>query len=1132
MRFIDKQLGQLLYDRIFEILSNSKLSPKERIPKYRTILDDIFKALTADSNQMFSDLFARTTYVFKEYEIPSEIKNYVHSLRKYANNVVHESEFIPEVKDEKKCVYELSEIIKHFSKSPIPAQITNFFSDALSEIKKAAPVKRIKLPTYDFYAVVEDIFLPFGDMEDRFCTLTCNTDELGIIRLKLWNNKNESGFGSDLAVFGKMVERYQTIYVSKVRQNTEKEDEFSATNESYVVLEPDYLVDAKELSECRQFSFTAAIRYEDNPLLYILSRFTKGQISDSMMAGNIVGRMLDDIITDSAYKYSTTFESVMRDNSFGMLCMANEKGSYERARIQKVYIEAQDHERQLKETLKEFKGQRLILEPTFISSKFGLQGRLDLLIDHGTSSNRKDIIELKSTKNYPRANQALYQNHEAQTMCYDLLISSTYPDRVGYSSILYSSVPAEEKPLRNVPGEKYLSKQELLMLRNRIVSNEIKLARGEFGPFFEILSDSFGPFPGYLEEQVNELRQVMHNLEPVLKLYFFGFLRFIYKELQVAKIGSNDPYSNSSGYADLWKASRAEKIENYNVLVSLKVRDITDYFHITLDFDRDIFSDGVQLSSFRIGDTAVLYPTPDQTELNPLKSQILKCWVVNVAFDFIEISLINKQVDKEYFKTSTFWALDRDFRETGYRQLLQSLYEFLKSDERIIKLVLGKTKPVFDRLPDIPGNGLDPVQLENVRQAVASKDYFLIQGPPGTGKTSKVLVEIVRNIIDGENAVMIVAFTNRAVDEICEKLIDLGIYCIRFGKGNKPYYWSELSAKQSLNELNETVSKNHVFVSTISTFSNSLDILKFKKFDTLIIDEASQVLEPQVAGFLKYFRRWIMIGDENQLPAVVIQNETDSRCDNEDLNKLSLNNFRESLFYRLKKNAVKNKWNECHGKLRFQYRMHNDIAEFPKEHFYNNDLEAFSDTQRTELPDYSSFSNNPLNSLISLSRIVFVPSKLDYRSKINEEEAILAASMIDHIATIYGKRFDPAKTVGVITPFRAQIATIRNCLKGKYKDVTIDTVERFQGSERDIIILSFAIKSIPQLKTIQSINEEGVDRKLNVAITRAKEQLIILGTEEVLRNNGIFVKLIDLIKSKGGYIINPMKTKSLPNNLF
>jgi len=1132
MRYVDKQIGRLLFERLFEIMSDEKLTPKEKIPKYRTLLDDLFKALTSDSNQIFSDLFTRSTYVFHEYDIPADIKNATHSLRISANKVVHETAFIPGRLDDSRCVYHLANVLQHFSREEIPARIKEYYKDDLSEIRKVIPFKRKKLPIYDFYAVVESIYLPKGEQAGKFCILTCNTDELGEIKLKLRNNKAEKGFGSDLSVFGELVEPFQSIYITEVEQSKDNSDEYSSTYKTLLVLEPDYLIDAKELSECRQFSPATANHYEDNPLLYILNRFTKGNVTDRIMVGNIAGRMLDDIVSESGYEFKKTFESVMRENSFGMLCMANEKGSYDNTAIQKIYIEAQDHEQQIKKTLKDYKGKSLILEPTFISNRYGLQGRLDLLIDYGKESNQKDIIELKSSRNYPGANLGLYLNHEAQTICYDLLVSSTYPHRTGYSSILYSSVHVEEKSLRNVSGDKFIQKQDLLMLRNKIVANEIKIARGEFKPFYDILADSLGTCPKYLEEQVDELRLIISNLEPILKNYFLGYLKFIFKELQVAKIGNNDPYNSSNGNADLWKASREEKIDNFNVLVNLKVKEITNDFHLTLVFDRDLFAGGVQLSSFRVGDTAILYPTPNQAELHPLRSQILKCRVLDVAFDFIQVSLINKQVDKEYLKTSNFWALDRDFRELGYKQLMQVLYEFLKSNPRVINLVLGRSKPEFEQLKEIPKHGLDTVQYQNVKRAIAAREYYLIQGPPGTGKTSQVLVEIVRNIIGNEHTVMIVAFTNRAVDEICEKLLHLGIDCIRLGKGDKQYYWSEISSRLNLKDLNEIVKKSRIFVSTLSTFASSMDILKFKRFDTLIIDEASQILEPQIVGLLKYFRKWIFIGDENQLPAVVLQSEDDSKCEYDDLKSISLNNFRESLFYRLKKNAVRRLWNDCHGTLRYQYRMHSDIAEFPRLTFYNNELEEHSDTQRLKMADYSKFSDNPVNRIISSSRVVFVPSKVSIKSKINEEEAKLASSLVSHIANIYKDNFDAGKTIGVITPFRAQIVAIRSYLDNKYKDITIDTVERYQGSERDIIILSLAIKSPAQIQTIQSINEEGVDRKLNVAITRAKEQLIILGSEEVMRKSKIFSELIEFIKKKGGYVINPLKTKTIPENLF
>jgi len=382
MKNIDKQLGKLLFERIEEVLLNEKLSPKERIPKYRTILDDLFKSLTVDATQHINGLSARSIYVFREYDIPRNIINQTHELRKFANKVVHESDLIPDNKDELRCVYQIAQVLSYFSKLEVPRNIHNHYKTQIDEIKKEYRFKKPVLPSYDFHAVVEDVFIPFGDFADKFCVITCNTDELGIIKLKLWNNKNESGFGSDLTVFGKLVEVYQNIFVTKVKPYKEKEGEFYTTDQSYIVLEPDYLIDAKELSECRQFSSKTATKYEDNPLLYILKRFTKGEITDRIMVGNIVGKMLDDVVIEEKYDYKVSFETVMRENSFGMLCMANENGTYDRTNIEKVYIESKDHENQLKEILKTFKDQNLIIEPTFISNKYGLQGRLDLLVDY------------------------------------------------------------------------------------------------------------------------------------------------------------------------------------------------------------------------------------------------------------------------------------------------------------------------------------------------------------------------------------------------------------------------------------------------------------------------------------------------------------------------------------------------------------------------------------------------------------------------------------------------------------------------------------------------------------------------------------------------------------------------------
>lgn len=1129
MNPIDEPFGKILFSRLEEILSNSDWGPKERIPKYRTILEDLFKSLTSDSPQYLNGLFPKMVYLFKSYTIAGNIRNYSHSLRKFANDVVHKADLIPTSIDNKRCVYELAEVISYFSHVSVPDTILNYYRDSLTEITQHYNQKQEKLSSYSFYAVIESIYFPPEDCGHNFCVLICQTDPLGKISLKLFNNKNENDFGCDLSVFGRIAEPYQNIYVTEVVQSKSNQEEYFTTERSFIVLEPDYLIDAKELSGCRQLNYKMPGKYEDVPLLYMLSRFLKSEITDRIMVGNVVGKMLDDLITKSdSYDYKSSFESVMRDNSFGMLCIANENGEYKRQNIQQMFSEAKQHESQLRSVLSHYMKENPMVEPTFISNKYGLQGRLDVMVKYA-DSNRKDIIELKSSRNYPNLELVLYPNHEAQTACYDLLLSSVYDNWKGLSSILYSFAPLQNRPLRNVTGENIISKQDLLMLRNNIVANEIRMSKGVFDPFYQIIS---GPlkYPPYFEEQLIELRETMKELDGALKDYFFGFMKFIYKELQVAKIGSDEIDGKSHGHAALWKATKEEKQENLDVLMFLKVKDVSEDFFITLELELDIFNKGGNVSSFRIGDSAILYPTPVRDEINPLKSQILKCYVTSIQSNFVVVNLVNKQLDRSYFDEFHYWALDRDFREISYKHLLQSVYEFVKSDERVIDLVLGNSEPQFVDNITLLDSDLDEFQRENVKNAVRAKDYYLIQGPPGTGKTSKVLVEIVRNLINSKTNILIVAFTNRAVDEICEKLTRLDISCIRLGRGEKDYCWSAMAKKYKLDEMHATIQNTSVFVSTLSTFAGNPDILKFKPFDTLIVDEASQVLEPHIVGFLKYFRKWILIGDENQLPAVVIQRFEDSICKSELLHELSLKNYRESLFYRLKKNALKKGWTNCHGSLQIQYRMHEDIARFPSDVFYKGNLKIGTIRQKKPL---TRESEEPISRVLTQSRVVFIPSRESSRTKINDEEAGLVAKIVEHIAQVYADEFKPEKTVGVITSFRAQIANIRNKLDNKYQGITIDTVERFQGSERDIIIVSYALKSAVQLRTVKSLNDEGVDRKLNVTLTRAKEHLIMTGTEEVMNRDKLFSQLIEFIKRNNGYLRNPLfKEQVTTTDLF
>ena len=164
--------------------------------------------------------------------------------------------------------------------------------------------------------------------------------------------------------------------------------------------------------------------------------------------------------------------------------------------------------------------------------------------------------------------------------------------------------------------------------------------------------------------------------------------------------------------------------------------------------------------------------------------------------------------------------------------------------------------------------------------------------------------------------------------------------------------------------------------------------------------------------------------------------------------------------------------------------------------------------------------------------MIFLPSRFckepNVSDKINANEAEIVVDMLRRIHRFYGDRFDAQKTVGVIVPYRNQIAMVRKGIEKlgipELEKISIDTVERYQGSQRDVIIYSFTIQNIWQLDFLagNSFVEDGaiIDRKLNVAITRARKQMIMTGNPEILRNNQIFSQLMDYVKEKGGYFQN------------
>src|SRR5690606_35453909 len=241
-------------------------------------------------------------------------------------------------------------------------------------------------------------------------------------------------------------------------------------------------------------------------------------------------------------------------------------------------------------------------------------------------------------------------------------------------------------------------------------------------------------------------------------------------------------------------------------------------------------------------------------------------------------------------------------------------------------------------------------------------------------------------------------------------------------------------------EVKAEIQKHRIFVGTVASLSNKTELFKLKHFQVAIIDEASQILEPSLIGILSAknanggnaIDKFILIGDHKQLPAVGLQGEETSKVTNQLLNQIGLTDSKNSLFERLYNLHKADKKSLVWGMLHKQGRMHPDIALFPNYSFYNSQLEAVPTIHQNSNLEYTSFENgNPFHKLIATKRIAFIPSekhKADKTNKTNTYEAKFIKELVKQIFDLYQSNnlnFSSVETVGIITPYRSQIALIK-----------------------------------------------------------------------------------------------------------
>lgn len=440
---------------------------------------------------------------------------------------------------------------------------------------------------------------------------------------------------------------------------------------------------------------------------------------------------------------------------------------------------------------------------------------------------------------------------------------------------------------------------------------------------------------------------------------------------------------------------------------------------------------------------------------------------------------------------------------------------------------------------------LNPSQEKAVNEVLWAKDVEVVHGPPGTGKTT-TLVEAINETLMRENQVLVCAQSNMAVDWICEKLVDRGINVLRIGNPTKvneqmlsftyerrfeahpdyPQLWAirktirQLRSQkkgrddryhQKLEHLKARATELEIRINTqlfgearviASTLVGSANrILEGQKFGTLFIDEAAQALEAACWIPMRRATRVILAGDHCQLPPTI----------------KSLAALKAGLGKTLMERIVENK-PEVVTLLKVQYRMNEQIMQFSSNYFYHGEVETAPQIKYRGILDYE----DPMM-WIDTSEIEVGPDEPSFKEqfigenfgRVNKGEAELTLRTLEEYFQKIGKTriLDENIDVGIISPYRAQVQYLKKLIRKREffkpyrKFISVNTVDGFQGQERDIILISMVrANDDGQIGFLNDL------RRMNVAITRARMKLIILGNAQTMSKHPFYHQLWNYIQ--------------------
>jgi superfamily I DNA and/or RNA helicase len=533
--------------------------------------------------------------------------------------------------------------------------------------------------------------------------------------------------------------------------------------------------------------------------------------------------------------------------------------------------------------------------------------------------------------------------------------------------------------------------------------------------------------------------------------------------------------------------------------------------------------------------------------------------VVNYVRDNTMVITLNSDDTPDWIADGLL-GVDVMFDEMSYREMEFTLKEVIKSEDNRVatfkNILLEGARAASD--PQVPGiqtiNILNASQQHALRKVIESRDVAFIHGPPGTGKTT-TLVQAIKYTIEKEKQVLVCAPSNAAVDLLVDKLSEEGLQALRIGhparvteqslsktldyrisahpsykelrnlrkrmeqvramayKYKRNYGYHEKEQRRSLMQeakllkadadllefyiVNDLLATMDAICCTL--VGSSHPVLRGKKFKTVFMDEAGQALEP--ASWIPLLRseRVIFAGDHQQLPPTI----------------KSIDAARSGLAKTLFEKGIENQ-PEHVSMLQVQYRMHEKIMQFSSKYFYEDKLIAHeSVSTRLLRPDHP-----PVLFIDTAGCGYHEKQDPETLSRMNTEEASLLIQQVELLIEDIGATvwLEEQITMGIITPYSAQVDQLHKLaeasaiLEPLYRFITINTVDAFQGQERDVIIISFVRSNDSgEVGFLSDI------RRTNVAMTRARKKLIMIGDSATLSSHPFYLTLLDYVQKEGFY---------------